>query len=464
MALTSISPLDGRYAAQVQSLTPYLSEEALIHYRVRVELAWFVTLSERPELPHIRPLTSSERQLVEMWVTTFGSEQAQRVKAIEATIGHDVKAVEYYLKECFQDTTLEDMREWVHFCCTSEDMTNLAYALMLKEGLHHGWLPLAQQLVQTVATLAREHSATPLLTRTHGQPASPSTIGKELAVFAYRWQRQLQHLAHAAYLGKCNGAVGSYNAHTVAYPEAPWEEISRHFVESFGLTWNPLTTQIESHDYMAELFHILLRFHTITIDFARDMWSYISLGYFRQAAHSHEVGSSTMPHKVNPIYFENAEANLGLSNAMLHHLATTLPTSRLQRDLTDSSTLRNIGSAFGYAVVALHALLHGLSQVAVDPAALAADLDTCWEVLAEAVQTVMRKHGCVQPYEQLKALTRGHTISRDELREFMQSLDLPEDEKARLLQLTPATYTGRASQLVQHLEAVPSCRDRSLSS
>jgi adenylosuccinate lyase len=464
MALTAISPLDGRYTAQVQSLAPYFSEVALIHYRVRVELAWLVTLSERPELPHVRPLRPPERQLLETWGTTFNSEQAQRVKAIEATIGHDVKAVEYYLKERFQDTTLEDMREWVHFCCTSEDITNLAYALMLRDGLRHGWLPLAQQLVQTVATLAREHSATPLLTRTHGQPASPSTIGKELAVFVYRWQRQLQHLAHAVYLGKCNGAVGSYNAHSVAYPEAPWEEISCHFVESLGLTWNPLTTQIEPHDYMAELFHILLRFHTITIDFARDMWSYISLGYFWQAAHNQEVGSSTMPHKVNPIHFENAEANLGLSNALLHHLATTLPTSRLQRDLTDSSTLRNIGSAFGYAVVALHALLHGLSQVAVDLAALAADLDTCWEVLAEAVQTVMRKHGCVQPYEQLKALTRGHTISRDELREFMQSLDLPEDEKARLLQLTPATYTGRASQLVQHLEAVPSCSDRPLSS
>jgi adenylosuccinate lyase len=464
MALTSISPLDGRYAIQVQSLVPYFSEEALIHYRVHVELAWLVTLSECPDLPHIRPLTPLERQLLETWIATFNSEQAQHLKAIEATIGHDVKAVEYYLKERFQDTTLEDMREWVHFCCTSEDITNLAYALMLRDGLHHSWLPLAQQLAQTVATLAREHRVTPLLTRTHGQPASPSTIGKELAVFVYRWQRQLQHLAHAAYLGKCNGAVGSYNAHSVAYPEAPWEEISRHFVESLGLTWNPLTTQIEPHDYMAELFHILLRFHTITIDFARDMWSYISLGYVRQAAHSHEVGSSTMPHKVNPIHFENAEANLGLSNALLHHLATTLPTSRLQRDLSDSSTMRNIGSAFGYAVVALHALLHGLTQVVVDPEALAADLDTCWEVLAEAVQTVMRKHGCIQPYEQLKALTRGHAITRGEMHAFIRSLDLPEDERARLLQLTPATYTGRASQLVQHIGAVSFCRDRSLPS
>jgi len=456
MALTSISPLDGRYAAQVQSLAPYFSEAALIRYRVQVELAWLVTLSERPELPHIRPLTPSERQLVEMWVTTFDSEQAQRVKALEATIGHDVKAVEYYLKERCQGTTLEDMREWVHFCCTSEDITNLAYAMLLRDGLHHGWLPLAQQLVQTVATRAEAHSATALLTRTHGQPASPSTIGKELAVFVYRWQRQLQHLAHATYLGKCNGAVGSYNAHTVAYPEAPWEEISRHFVESFGLTWNPLTTQIEPHDYMAELFHILLRFHTITIDFARDMWSYISLGYFRQAAHSHEVGSSTMPHKVNPIHFENAEANLGLSNTLLHHLATTLLTSRMQRDLTDSSTLRNIGSAFGYAVVALHALLHGLTRVTVDTETLYADLDTCWEVLAEAVQTVMRKHGYAQPYEQLKALTRGHAITQEELHAFIRSLDLPEDEKAPLLRLTPATYTGRASHLVQYMGAVPS--------
>jgi adenylosuccinate lyase len=464
MALTAISPLDGRYAAQVQSLAPYFSEEALIRYRVRVELAWFMTLSERPELPHIRPLTPSERQFVEMWVMTFGSEQARRVKALEATIGHDVKAVEYYLKERFQDTTLEDMREWVHFCCTSEDITNLAYALMLRDGLHHSWLPLAQQLVQTVATLAQEHSATALLTRTHGQPASPSTIGKELAVFVYRWQRQLQHLAHATYLGKCNGAVGSYNAHSVAYPEAPWEEIAYHFVESLGLTWNPLTTQIEPHDYMAELFHILLRFHTITIDFARDMWSYISLGYFRQVAYSHEVGSSTMPHKVNPIHFENAEANLGLSNALLHHLATTLPISRLQRDLTDSSTLRNIGSAFGYAVVALHALLHGLTQVTVDCEALAADLDTCWEVLAEAVQTVMRKHGCAQPYEQLKALTRGHAITREELHAFIRSLDLPADDQERLLRLTPATYTGRASQLVRDMGLSSSAATESLMS
>jgi adenylosuccinate lyase len=454
MALTSISPLDGRYAAQTQLLASYFSEEALIRYRVQVELAWLKTLSEQPALPHVRSLTPPERELLETWVTTFDSEQAQRVKAVEATIGHDVKAVEYYLKERLQGTTLEDMREWVHFCCTSEDITNLAYALMLRDGLQHGWLPLAQQLVQTVATLARAHSATPLLTRTHGQPASPSTVGKELAVFVYRWQRQLQHLAHATYLGKCNGAVGSYNAHSVAYPKAPWEEISRHFVEHLGLTWNPLTTQIEPHDYMAELFHILLRFHTITIDFARDMWSYISLGYFRQAAHSHEVGSSTMPHKVNPIHFENAEANLGLSNTLLHYLATTLPVSRLQRDLTDSSTLRNVGAAFGYAVVALHALLHGLTQVTVDPEALATDLDTCWEVLAEAVQTVMRKHGCAQPYEQLKALTRGHAITREELHAFILSLDLPADERERLLRLTPATYIGRASQLVQHMGPV----------
>jgi adenylosuccinate lyase len=449
MALISISPLDGRYAAQVQSLAPYFSEEALIHYRVRVELAWFVTLSERPELPHIRPLLPSERQLVEMWITTFDSEQAQRVKAIEAIIGHDVKAVEYYLKERFQGTTLEDMREWVHFCCTSEDITNLAYALMLREGLHHGWLPLAQQLVQTVATLAQEHSATPLLTRTHGQPASPSTIGKELAVFVYRWQRQLQPLAHTAYLGKCNGAVGSYNAHSIAYPEAPWEEIACHFVESLGLTWNPLTTQIEPHDYMAELFHILLRFHTITIDFARDMWSYISLGYFRQAAHSHEVGSSTMPHKVNPIDFENGEGNLGVANALLEFFSRKLPISRLQRDLSDSTVLRNLGVAFGHSLFAYRRILKGLGKLGVDHERMLSELRAHPEVLAEAVQTILRREGYPEPYEALKQLTRGRALTLADLHAFVDALDVADAVKAELRALTPEAYTGRAADLAR---------------
>lgn len=451
MSLMSVSPLDGRYAARVEALSPYFSEWALIRYRFRIEVAWLAMLSERCEFPHVRPMSAAEQQCLQDWVATFDVQQAQRVKEIEAAIRHDVKAVEYYLKERLQGTSLADLREWVHFCCTSEDITNLAYALMLKEGTQHGWLPLAQRLVDAVATLAETHRDLPMLTRTHGQSASPSTVGKELAVFVYRWQRQLQHLERATYLGKCNGAVGSYNAHTIAYPNAPWEEISRTFVEGLGLTWNPLTTQIESHDAMAELFHILLRFQSITMNFVRDMWSYIALGYFRQAVRRHEVGSSTMPHKVNPIDFENAEANLGLSHALLQHLATTLPISRLQRDLTDSSTLRNIGSAFGYAVVACHSALRGLAQVAVDEEALQVDLDTAWEVVAEAVQTVMRKWGHAQSYEQGKNLTRGRTVTREVLHAFIEGLDLPADDKARLLQLTPATYTGRARQLLCYI-------------
>lgn len=454
MTLIAISPLDGRYAADVQDLVPYFSEWALIRARLQVEIAWLVLLSERPECPQVRGLSPAERQRLQDWLGAFDVEQAQRVKAIEATVRHDVKAVEYYLKTRMQETSLADLSEWVHFCCTSEDITNLAYALLLKEGLQQTWLPLAQRLVQTVAVLAEEHAALPMLTRTHGQPASPSTVGKELAVFVCRWQRQLQLLAGATFLGKCNGAVGSYNAHAIAYPEAPWEAISRTFVERLGLTWNPLTTQIEPHDWMAELFHTLLRFHTVTLDFVRDMWAYISLGYWRQAAVASEVGSSTMPHKVNPIHFEHAEANLGLSNALLQHLAATLPVSRLQRDLTDSSTLRNVGTAFGHAVVALQATLHGLAQIAVDAETLQADLDTAWDVLAEAVQTLMRKWAHAQPYEQLKALTRGHRVSRDSLQAFIAALELPAEDKARLVQLTPATYTGRASQLVHYMQGM----------
>jgi adenylosuccinate lyase len=450
----AISPLDGRYAARVAALSQYFSEWALIRSRFRVEVAWLMMLSERREFPQVRHMSITEQQCLQDWVATFDVQQAQRVKEIEAVIRHDVKAVEYYLKERLQETSLADLREWVHFCCTSEDITNLAYALLLRDGTQHGWLPLAQRLVHAVATLAQAHGDLPMLTRTHGQPASPSTLGKELAVFVYRWQRQLQHLERATYLGKCNGAVGCYNAHTIAYPDAPWEDITRTFVENLGLTWNPLTTQIEAHDFMAELFHMLLRFQTITLNFVRDMWSYIALGYFRQAVCSQQVGSSTMPHKVNPIDFENAEANLGLSNTLLHHLATTLPISRLQRDLTDSSTLRNIGAAFGYAVVALQAVLQGLANITVDRAALASDLATAWEVVAEAVQTVMRKCGQAQPYEQLKALTRGRTVTREALHAFIHRLDLPEDDRARLLHLTPATYTGRASQLVRYMDRV----------
>ena len=451
MSLESISPLDGRYANQVSGLSPYFSEAALIRYRFQVECAWLVTLSERCEFSHVRALTGDERNLIQHWIDSFGHEQAQRVKDIEARIQHDVKSVEYYLKECLRDCSMKDMCEWVHFCCTSEDISNLAYALMLKNGMSEAWLPLAREVVQAVTLLATQYRDTPIRSHTHGQPASPSTVGKELAVFVWRWQRQLHQLAQTTYLGKFNGAVGCYNAHSIAYPQAAWDEITRDFVEHIGLVWNPLTTQIESHDYMAELFHNLMRFNTITISFARDVWFYISLGYICQLVVADEVRSSTMPHKVNPIHFENAEANLGVSNALLHHLATALPVSRLQRDLTDSSTLRNIGSAFGHALIALQSIQRGLSRIAIDENALRVDLDASWALLAEAVQTVMRKHGYANPYEQLKALTRGYAITRNDIHTFIHTLDLPPDEKARLLQLTPETYTGLAAKLVNYI-------------
>jgi adenylosuccinate lyase len=347
------------------------------------------------------------------------------------------------------------LQEFVHFCCTSEDINNLAYALMLKDAVQHEWLPLARRLTDEVFALAEAHAGTAMLTHTHGQPASPSTLGKELAVFVGRWQRQLSLVARQEYLGKFNGAVGSFNAHTVAYPDAPWPEISRWFVERLGLTWNPLTTQIEPHDYMAELFHAVIRFNTITLDFDRDMWSYISLGYFRQKVVASEVGSSTMPHKVNPIDFENSEANLGLSTALFEHLATKLPVSRLQRDLSDSSALRNVGPAFGHALVALRSALRGISRVAVDHDALERALDGEWEVLGEALQTVMRRVGHPGAYEQMKELTRGTAVTQKALDRFIRSLGLPEEDEQRLLALTPSTYTGRAAELVRFARHQP---------
>lgn len=451
MSLTAISPLDGRYAAQMHVLAEYFSEWALIRYRVMVEIEWLIAMSERPEISHVRALTAAETGMLRAWVSAFDVQAAQRVKEIEAVTRHDVKAAEYYVRERLQGTSLADLQEFVHFCCTSEDINNLAYGLMLREGTRHGWLPLAQRLVDAVADLARTTREVPLLTRTHGQPATPSTMGKELAVFVYRWQRQLRQLEHVEYLGKFNGAVGSYNAHAIAYPEAPWEDIARAFVERFGLTFNPLTTQIEPHDYIAELLHLLVRFNNIMINFDRDMWLYISLGYCRQKTVQQEVGSSTMPHKVNPIDFENAEANLGMSNTLLEHLAAKLPISRLQRDLSDSSALRNIGVALGHAAVALQSTMRGLAQIDVDAPAVHTDLDHAWEVLAEAVQTVMRKAGHSNSYEQMKVLTRGRDITREELRSFIQHLDLPEADKERLLTLTPATYTGLATTLVRHI-------------
>jgi adenylosuccinate lyase len=451
MPIDSLSPVDGRYAGETQALAPYFSEWALIRYRVQVEIRWLIFMSERPEIAAVRSMTQKELAFLEEIISGFDQAQANRVKEIENTTRHDVKAVEYYLKERLSGTSMADIREFVHFFCTSEDINNLSYAQMLRDGIQNVWRPQAERLVERVASLAEQAKAIPMLSHTHGQAASPSTVGKELAVFVYRWRRQLKQLANAEYLGKINGAVGAFNTHAITYPDAPWEEISRAFVESLGLTWNPLTTQIESHDFIAELAHNLMRFHQIGIDFDQDMWAYISLGYFRQRIVAHEVGSSTMPHKVNPINFENSEANFGVSNALFGHLAAKLAVSRQQRDLSDSSALRNLGPAFGHSYVALQYALKGMDTVQVDEEALNRDLDQAWEVLAEPIQTVMKKAGHADAYEKLKELTRGRAITREEIRAFVTSLDLPENDKKRLLALTPRTYIGLATQLVERM-------------
>ncbi|MCH9009898.1 MAG: adenylosuccinate lyase [Chloroflexi bacterium] len=453
MSLRALTPLDGRYASQVAGLADYLSEWALIKHRVRVEIEWLVAMSRRPEIEGMRSLTDGEVGFLKALVEDFDDESAQRIKEIERTTNHDVKAVEYYLQERLKGSSLEDVGQWIHFCCTSEDINNLSYALMVRGGIEDEWLPQARALVEKVAEVAEETRATPLLARTHGQPASPTTLGKEMAVFVHRWRRQLDQIQNAEYLGKFNGAVGSYNAHAVAYPEAPWEEISREFVEGLGLTHNPLTTQIEPHDFLAELFHSLIRFNSITLDFDRDMWGYISLGVFKQTAVKGEIGSSTMPHKVNPINFENSEANIGVSNSLLEHLSTKLPVSRMQRDLSDSSAMRNIGPAIGHSLVGIRSAIRGLRGVEVDEVMLRGELEGSWEVLAEAVQTVLRKNGIPDAYETMKDLTRGQGITREGLRKFLEGLDLPEDDKNRLLELTPATYTGIAERLVRHISS-----------
>jgi adenylosuccinate lyase len=452
MTLKSISAVDGRYAASTAPLAEFLSEYALIKYRVLVEVRWLLALSESPAIPEVRAFTPSETAFLHSIAARFGEADAERVKAIEKTTNHDVKAVEYFVKERLEATSLTDVREWVHFACTSEDINNLAYALMLKGGVETVLLPLAERAVSVVAQLAQSTAALPLLARTHGQTASPTTVGKEMAVFVYRWQRTLRQLRTQEYLGKINGAVGNFNAHIAAYPNAPWENIARQFVEGLGLVWNPLTTQIEPHDYLAECFHTVIRFNNITLDFDRDVWSYISMGYFKQRLVAGEVGSSTMPHKVNPIDFENSEANLGVANAILDHLAGKLPVSRLQRDLTDSSALRTIGTGIGHSLIAYNSLLRGLGKLTVNEAALVSDLDRAWEVLGEAVQTVMRKHGHANPYEQLKALTRGEAITAETIQRFVEGLDLPEDEKRRLRAMTPADYVGIAPSLLRHIK------------
>jgi len=446
-SLHAISPVDGRYSGKTAPLQAYLSEWALMKYRLRVELRWLLALSEHNDITHVRSFTQAERDLLEEAVSDFDDGAASKIKAIEAETNHDVKAVEYYIRDCLQDSSLSDVSASVHFACTSDDINNLAYAIMFRDAMRAVWQPAGHALLGRLEALTCESAALPMLARTHGQAATPTTLGKEIAVFVYRLRRQLRAIESQEYLGKFNGAVGAYNAHCIAYPEVDWPGFSREFVRSLGLTFNPLTTQIESHDYLAELAHALMRFNTVLLDFCRDMWTYILLGVFRQRTKSGEVGSSTMPHKVNPIDFENAEANLGISNSSFAHLAEKLAVSRLQRDLSDSSAIRNYGVAITHSYIALLSVQRGLKKIQVDQDMLAYDLADNWEVLAEAVQTVLRKYDVTDAYEQLKDLTRGAEISREGLQEFIHQLDIPATEKKRLLRLTPATYIGLAEEL-----------------
>ncbi len=446
-SLRAISPLDGRYAEKTAPLGSYLSEWALMKYRLRVELRWLIALSEHKGVRQLRRFSQAERDLLESILDDFDDGAAERIKAIEAETNHDVKAVEYYLREMLQGASLRDASAWIHFACTSDDINNLAYAMMFRDVMHSVWQPATTELLEKLRALARDWADVSMLSRTHGQAASPTTLGKEVAVFVYRLRRQLLGLETQEYLGKFNGAVGAYNAHEVAYPDVDWRKFSEEFVNSLDLTFSPVTTQIEPHDYLAELAHSLIRFNTILLDFCRDMWLYISLGVFKQRARASEIGSSTMPHKVNPIDFENAEANLGLSNSGFSHLAGKLPISRLQRDLSDSSAIRNYGAAIAHGYLALRSIHRGLAKIEVDEAVLAADLENNWQVLAEAIQTVLRKFQVVDAYEQLKALTRGEAVSREILHEFIGQLEIPAEEKRRLLQLTPATYIGLAEEL-----------------
>jgi adenylosuccinate lyase len=445
-ALTAISPLDGRYRNKSASLADYFSEYALIRYRVLVEVRWLQCLAENPGIPELANFNTEENTLLNDLVDNFDLGDAEAVKTIESTTNHDVKAVEYFIKEKLQgNKSLTNRLEFVHFACTSEDINNLAYALMLKEGRSSIMIPTMEQLIDALADLATEFADQPMLSRTHGQPASPTTIGKEIANVVHRLRRQLTQFESTSVLGKINGAVGNYNAHLSAYPFVDWSVTAQQFVESLGLDWNPFTTQIEPHDYIAETFDALCRFNTVLLDFDRDIWGYISLGYFKQRTVAGEVGSSTMPHKVNPIDFENSEGNLGLSNALMNHMSAKLPISRWQRDLTDSTVLRNIGTGFAYALIAYQATLKGVSKLELNRAAVDADIDQCWEVLAEPIQTVMRRYSVPEPYEKLKALTRGKGITESALRGFVSKLDIPDDAKRELLALTPRNYTGNAS-------------------
>ena len=444
-SLLAISPLDGRYKSKCEDLTPYFSEFALMRYRVLVEIKWLQKLSEHDQIDDLQAI--SERGLVYLdnLIENFSIADAQRIKAIEATTNHDVKAVEYFIKEKFEDNAeLSDQLEFVHFACTSEDINNLAYALMLRDGRDKVMLDQMREIETQLAQLARDFADQPILCRTHGQPASPSTVGKEFANVVHRLRRQIVQIESNEILGKINGAVGNYNAHLSAYPDIDWQANAKEFVEGLGLSWNPYTTQIEPHDYVAELFAAVCRFNTVLIDFDRDIWAYISLGYFKQGTVAGEVGSSTMPHKVNPIDFENSEGNLGLANAIMSHLCEKLPISRWQRDLTDSTVLRNIGTGLAHSLIAYRATVKGIGKLELNAKAIDDDIDSCWEILAEPIQTVMRRYRIEKPYEKLKELTRGKQIDQQSVQDFVQTLTIPEAAKQELLQLTPRKYLGNA--------------------
>ena len=451
--LTALSPLDGRYAAKVDALREQFSEFALIRQRMRVEVAWLLALAAEPAITEVPPFSDDARVTLNAVVSSFSVADAARVKTIERTTNHDVKAVEYWLKERLASSPeIVRVAEFVHFACTSEDINNLAYGIALEEARRNTLLPLLESVAADLRALAHAHADVPMLARTHGQPATPTTLGKEFANVYARLERQIAALARLPIKGKLNGAVGNYNAHAIAYPDVEWEKVAARTVASLGLEFNPYTTQIEPHDGIAEYCDALARANSILIDLDRDIWSYVSLGYFRQRMREGEVGSSTMPHKVNPIDFENSEGNLGFANALLRHLAEKLPISRWQRDLTDSTVLRNLGVALGHAMLGWTALRQGLAKLDVDENRIAADLDSNWEVLAEAIQTIMRRYGLPEPYEQLKALTRGKTgMTRESLRAFIAGLALPADAKSRLLALTPATYVGLAARLARRV-------------
>ncbi|WP_151826899.1 adenylosuccinate lyase [Acinetobacter oleivorans] len=453
-ALTALSPLDGRYASKCDALRPFLSEFGLIHARVTVEVRWLQALSNRPEIVEVAPFSNETNAALDAIVSNFSEEDANRIKEIERTTNHDVKAVEYFLKEKIAGIAeLQNAGEFIHFACTSEDINNLSHALMLKNG-REVLVSSMKQILNAISTLATAHAEQPMLSRTHGQTASPTTLGKEMANVAYRLARQIKQFENVELLGKINGAVGNYNAHLSAYPDVAWAAHAQAFVESLGLTFNPYTTQIEPHDYMAELFDALRRFNTILIDFNRDVWGYISLGYFKQRLKDGEVGSSTMPHKVNPIDFENSEGNLGIANAVLAHLGEKLPISRWQRDLTDSTVLRNMGVGFAQSLIAFDACLKGVGKLELNANRLLEDLDQAQEVLAEPIQTVMRRYNVEKPYEKLKALTRGQAMTRDMMVNFVNGDELsqvPSEERARLAELTPATYTGNAAEQAKQI-------------